>query len=149
MSLWLCVLGVIGVDTILCYYILQQQFCHPHPDGFYPMCSGLEGSSWGRDAASQTTSAQRNCVFSRAKEKSRFIQSKADSAERLWHMLCHKPSRVSAEMSEVTSFPPCWRLGQNRSAGLQAEERMFFCCDKTSSKTTSRQRNWSNHLTQI
>lgn len=69
MSLRPCVLGVIGVDMILCYYILQEQFFHPHPDGFYPTCSGLEGSSWGRDAASQTTSAQHDCAFSRAKKK--------------------------------------------------------------------------------
>ena len=43
--LWLCVLGIVAVDMILCYYILQEQFFHPHPDGFYTTCSGLEGSS--------------------------------------------------------------------------------------------------------
>lgn len=64
MSLWLCVPGVVGVDMFLCYYILQEQFFHPHPDGFYPTRWGLEGSSWGKDGASQTTS-----VFSRGKKK--------------------------------------------------------------------------------
>lgn len=54
---------------ILCYYILQEQFFHPCSDGFYPTCSGLEGSSSGRDAASQTTSAQHNGAFIREKKK--------------------------------------------------------------------------------
>lgn len=50
-------LCVPGVDTILCSYIFQGAVFHPHPGGFYLTCSGLEGSSWGRDAASRTTSA--------------------------------------------------------------------------------------------
>lgn len=64
---FLC-LCVPGVDTILCYYIFQGAIFHPHPDGFYLTCSGFEGSCWGRDAASQTTSAWHNCALSQKKK---------------------------------------------------------------------------------
>lgn len=97
MSLWLCVPGVVGVDMFLCYYVLQEQFFHPHPDGFYPTRWGLEGSSWGKDGASQTTS-----VFSRGKKnKSRFIME-VDQDEGLWCRLCHNSKQSRGDTFAVT-----------------------------------------------
>lgn len=87
---FLC-LCVPGVDTILSYYMFQGAVFHPYPDGFYLTCSGLEGSSWGRDAASQTTSAQYNCALKQEKNFKFIIIAWSWVS---WEATMHAPSQA-------------------------------------------------------